>query len=330
MNLNEVSKSQMNFVSIKDKNIWIDLLDRALFRTFFHEPEWEDFLEKEFQWMKFEHYTWKDELLLSVARCKLLGKEKIISHPLCEYGGPLPLKEKINFDSFISDFQSYFGVNARIQFHPYVLAGTSSGRSTFLIENFSKKTSQDLWSSFRKTLRQEIKKGEQHNIVIEELGAEEDLKKFYNLYLDTIKRHKTVPIPFSIIKFLSAHAKIFLAKKGNVVIGGSIFLLYKPFIHYFINASDHKYRDWNIGHKILWHVMQNYAGGEYDYFDLGGTRKGSSLETFKKGWGTEEYSIYEIGSRGTSNVSSWKREAWSILPEFFSKKIAPYALYWLI
>ncbi len=323
----------MNFVRIKDKNIWMDFLDKVLFRTFFHDPEWENFLEKEFSWIKFEHYIWKDELLLSIARCKLFGKEKLISHPLCEYGGPLPLKEKVDFESFEKDFIQEFGRKARIQFHPYILSGSdpdSIGRSTFLIESFSKKTSQDLWKTFRKTLRQEIRKGEQHNIVIGEFSAEEDLKKFYNLYLDTIKRHKTVPIPFSVMKFLSAHAKIFLAKRGNVVIGGSVFLLYKPFIHYFINASDYKYRDWNIGHKILWHVMQDYAGKKYDYFDLGGTRKGSALEVFKKGWGAKEYSIYEINSHDTNRIASWKRNIRSMLPAAIIKRAARHALYWTV
>jgi lipid II:glycine glycyltransferase (peptidoglycan interpeptide bridge formation enzyme) len=255
----------------------------------------------------------------------------------------LPIKEKVDFDGFIGDFKSFFGINARIQFHSCImqnyrgqtpiLSGSdpdSFERSTFLIEDFSRKTAQNLWGAFRKTLGQEIKKSEQHNIVVEELGGEDELKKFYNLYLDTIKRHKTIPLPFSIIKFLSAHAKIFLAKRDGAVIGGSVFLLYKPFIHYFINASDFRFRELNIGHKILWHVMQLYAGKDYDYFDLGGTRKGSALETFKRGWGAKEYPIYEIGQRGTSQPALWKRDLWAVIPGFLAKRAARYALYWLV
>jgi len=137
-----------------------------------------------------------------------------------------------------------------------------------------------LLGSFRKTLKQEIKKSEQHGIDILECKTGEDLKKFYSLYLETIKRQRSIPLPYSVFEFFDKHAKIFIAKKSEQIIGGSVFLRNKPFIHYFINASDYKLRGLNIGHRILWHVIQEYAGKEYDYFDLGGTRKGSSLEIF--------------------------------------------------
>ena len=96
------------FSKVENKSQWRSLLNRALFKTFFHTSEWEDFLEKEFSWIKFERYIWKDELLLSVARCKLFGKEKIVSHPFCEYGGPLPLVESVEYASFEQDFVKKF------------------------------------------------------------------------------------------------------------------------------------------------------------------------------------------------------------------------------
>lgn len=330
----------MNFIEVKDKNVWKELLGRTLFKTFFHEPEWENFLEKEFSWIKFGHYIWKNGLLLSIARCKLLGKEKLISHPLCEYGGPMPLKEEFDLNSFFEDFTREFGTNARIQFHSYILRfanrpplnlplvrGDKVTRSTFIVEDFSKKTRKDLWSSFRKTLRSEINKSERHNIDISECETENELKEFYNLYTKTIKRHKTVPLPYSAFKFFN---KIYLAKLNGRIIGGSVFLFYSPFIHYFINASDYKFRGLNIGHRILWHAMQNYAGKEYDYFDLGGTRSGSALEIFKTGWGAKKYSIYELGKYGPNQIAGWKRKAWGLLPICAIKKLSRYAFYWAI
>ena len=89
----------MKFTKITNKNEWQDLLGKVLFKTFFHNIDWEEFLESQFKWLKFERYLWPaqgGQALLSLARVKVGGKEKLVSHPFCEYGGPLPLAEKID------------------------------------------------------------------------------------------------------------------------------------------------------------------------------------------------------------------------------------------
>lgn len=325
------------FKKIDDKRNWNKLLDKTLFKTFFHSLEWESFLENEFHWIRFERYVWRDELLLSIARCKLLGKEKLVSHPLCEYGGPLPLKEKVDLEGFIQDFKKQFGEKARVKFHPYIhnspqlpLALKKGGISTFWIEGLSKKTPEDLWRGFRKTLRQEIEKSEVNKVIVEECKSVGELKHFYNLYLQTVKRHKNIPLPFSAFTFFYERpVQVLIARLGSRVIGGSVFLFYPPFIHYFINAVDYKLRSLNVGHAILWHVIQRYSEKEYDYFDLGGTRGGSPLEIFKKGWGAKAHPIYELGGNGSMTGNNlFLRTSWSLLPDSLIKIFARRVL-WL-
>lgn len=393
------------FSKVENKSQWKGLLDSALFKTFFHSPGWEEFLENEFKWIKFEHYVWcpfgtspagrKDEALLSMARCRLFGKEKLVSHPFCEYGGPLPLKEKFDFENFIGDFRSAFGFSARIRFHPYLYRnsevqycfpahsrpasaglegsgcfGSPCGRSaegrqtspsrlqqgenppesnielpnrfisTFWIENFSQRSPEDLLKSFRKTLRHEIKKAEGSGMEVSECENEEDLKEFYGQYLQTVKRHKNIPLPFSAFRFfcgsmltgsdpVNSSSKIFLAKTGNKVVGGSVFLFYPPFIHYFINASDIRFREYNANHLILWKAIQKYSGSGFDYFDLGGTRKGSGLEIFKRGWGAKEFPIYEVGGSGKESKGdkSMLRSIWGMLPISISSRLSHFMLW---
>ena len=60
------------------KKEYKELCNKALFKTFFHNPEWHDFLEKEFKWLKFEYYLCENKALLSFAR---IGN-KLISLPL--------------------------------------------------------------------------------------------------------------------------------------------------------------------------------------------------------------------------------------------------------
>ncbi len=261
----------------------------------------------------------------------MLGKEKIVSHPLCEYGGPLPLKEGVDYSRAENDFIKEFGSSARMRFHPYVRAGSTGNLSTFWIENYSKKTVDDLWRGLRKTLRQEIRSGEGQDIYIEDCGSKVELKQFYGIYLDTVRRHKNIPLPFAVFKFLydgAVDADILLAKKDGRVLGGSAFLFYKPFIHYFLSANDREFKKYNIGHLILWSAMQSYKNNEgYDYFDLGGTRKGSSLEIFKRGWGTKEYLIHEIGGSGKGSTNSSWRNILGLIPPPFMKRFATLALW---
>lgn len=321
----------MNFQKVENKNKWESLSEKAFFRTFFHTPEWESFLEKEFFWLKFEHYLWGDKLLLSIARCRLLGKEKIVSHPFCEYGGPLPLAENIDYSKVQNDFTKEFGNSARMRFHPYLTVGSSGNLATFWIENYSKKTLDDLWRGLRKTLRQEIGVGEAQDVYVEDCKSEDELRQFYNIYLNTVRRHKNIPLTFAIFKFLykgDVDADILLAKKDGKVLGGSVFLFYEPFIHYFLSANDYKFRKCNIGHVILWSAIRGYKDNEtYDYFDLGGTRKGSALEIFKRGWGAKEYPIHEIGGNANGATDSPYRNILGLVPPVFMKHFATLALW---
>jgi len=233
-----------------------------------------------------------------------------------------------------------------VQFHPYIFkynrgatsipSGSDTQRLSYWIDNFSSRDSGALWAGFRKTLRQEIQKSEGAEISICEASDGEEVRDFYKLYLSTIKRHRNIPLPMSVFRFFASgvegSAKIFLAKKDGRVIGGSIFLFYKPFIHYFINASDYGLREFNVGHRILWHVLRTYSGKRdgYDYFDLGGTRTGSSIEVFKRGWGSVAHPIYETGAKEGIKNNSMLRAVWGMVPSGILSKFLHYALYFKV
>ena len=174
-----------------------------------------------------------------------------------------------------------------------------------------------------------MKKFGESGIKVAECRDAKDLNHFYGLYLRTMKKHKNIPLPFSAFAFFyrDSDAKILLAYKDKKVVGGSVFLFYKPFIHYFINSSDSNFRYLNIGHGILWYAMRSWATGNYNFFDLGGTRKNSSLEIFKRGWGAKEYAIHEIGPKRDGSGKSALRNIWSILPDSAVRRLSPFFLW---
>jgi len=324
------------------KQEYKDLFNTALFSTFFHAPEWQDFLEKEFKWLKFEHYLYKparrgggDEFLLSFGR---VGN-KLISLPFCEYGGPLPLKDNIDFRNFEKDVLKEFK-NIKIKFHPKILDyfNISNKRSdqtseaikhqtlTHWIENLKNISEQELLSSFRKTSRHEIIHAQESGLEIKKCENLKELKRFYNLYTANLKRKKTVPYPFPVIKFLyeQPDTEILLALIGNKIIAGSLFLNYSGFVHYFLNASDYKYRNFGVNYLIIWEKLKDLIGKNV-IFDFGASPRGSNLEIFKRGWGGKEYPILQIGIKRTEEGlrSSKLRNIWGLLPNWLIKKLSP-------
>ena len=302
-----------------------ELLDKALFKTFFHSLEWQDFLEKEFRWIRFEHYLYRNELLFSLAA---VG-EKLISLPFCEYGGPLPIKNDINLNDFRKDILNEFK-NIKIKFHPKVKVGDlNSDISTHWIENLENASEEEIWGSFRKTLRHEIEHAQKQDLQIKRCENLAELKQFYNLYTANLKRKKTVPYPWSLIQFLyqNPSSEVLLALYQGKIIGGDLFLQYNNFVHYFLSASDYKYRDFSISHLLLWGKIKSLIGKNI-IFDLGASPKGSALEIFKRGWGGKEYPILQIGIKRSEEPlrSSKLRNIFGLLPNFAIKILSRYLI----
>jgi len=316
-----------NFQKITKKE-YGEFLGKALFKTFFHSLEWHEFLEQQFKWLKFEYYLYKNEALFPLA---IIGK-KLISLPFCEYGGPLPLKHDIKIDEFERDVLEEFK-NIKIKFHPRVSNPTGKIELSLSIlsshwrgdlKNISEK---ELWDSLRKTLRHEIKHAQEQNLKIKKCENLKELKAFYNLYVANLRYKKTVPYPWPLIQFLYKNApnELLLAFYRGEIVGGSLFLEYSGFVHYFLSASDYKYKNLGVSYFILWEKIKSLIGKDV-IFDLGASPRDSNLEIFKRGWGGTEYPIYQIGIKreDESLRSSKLRNIWGLLPNFVIKKISSY------
>lgn len=332
-----------NFQKIENKKELQGLLDKALFKTFFHELEWQEFLEKEFKWLKFEHYLYKDKALLSFGK---VGK-RLISLPFCEYGGPLPLpgKDKINFKEFSKDVLNAFG-SIKIKFHPMILKFLNTEFSkgngstcTYWIDNLDKANEDALFSLFRLSTKQRIRKGNKEDLLISECKNKKDLKEFYDIYVKTMKRNKTVCFPIQIFEFLhqksleSEIVDFLLIKHQKKIISGIIVLFYSNIAHYFLSAMDYKYvkeNKLNPMYFILWEEIKSIINSKKaNVFDFGGTKIGSSLEEFKRGWSTKQYPIWKLESGQAAQEKLQKsklRNVWGLLPNSLVKIISPYII----
>jgi len=323
------------FTKITDEKEWQKLLDKVLFKTFFHNIEWEEFLEKEFKWLKFERYLYKNSTLLSLAR---VG-DKLISHPFCEYGGPLPLVEKVNFDEFRHDLFSEFRTPIKISFHPYLLSYFKNGsrwnldsseRETYFFEDLDSKTEEELWQLMDRNRHRSIKFAKEQDWQVEECQSLEDLKHLYHFYVKNLKKHRTLVYPFSFFEFFYQHpkAKILLVRHRERLIGGNVFLFYNKLVHSFLCGFDEKDKKFGAHSLLLWEAIKKFKGEGYSVFDFGGTRKNTSIGDFKKRWGAKVYPIFELKNySGKSHLQKSKlRNIYALLPPFLIKKLSPHLL----
>ena len=329
------------FLKIEDREEWKNLLDKVLFKTFFHSLEWEEFLEKEFKWLKFERYLWQSQAILSLARIKVGGKEKLISHPFCEYGGPLPLIEKIDGHGFQEDLFDQFKTPLKISFHPYLLdyfenlGKQESQRETYLFEEVdAPNLAQAIGDRNRQRL---IKIAEEEKIEAKKCEKLEDLKALYNLYVKNLKKHKVPVYPFSFFEFFfeeskkeNPNAEILLFWRENKnkreLAGGNVFLSYGKIVHSFLCGFDEKSRKSEAHSIVIWTEIKSAQRRGQKVFDFGATQKISSNKDFKQRWGGKAFPVFELKnySGGSKIRDSFFRDVWGCLPAGLIKLLSPH------
>lgn len=317
------------FLKIVDKKEWQNLLSKVLFKTFFHNLEWEEFLEKQFNWLKFERYIYKNDCLLSLARVD----KKLISHPFCEYGGPLPLVEKIDGLAFQKDLFEEFKIPLKISFHPKLLDyfkgydDNQSQRETYLLEQIQSLNPENIGDRNR---RRAVKTAQESGLTCQKCEKIDDLKTLYNFYVKSLKKHRALVYPFSFFEFFfqNPNAEILLVKKEKKIVGGNIFLFYDKIIHSFLCGFDEKYRKLGAHSLVLWLEFRRKQKEGFKAFDFGATKKSSSLSNFKSRWGAKPYPVFELKNyTGSPRLKdSFLRDVWSYLPSFLIKKLSPHLL----
>lgn len=120
-------------------------------------------------------------------------------------------------------------------------------------------TEEECWRQIRKRYRENIRKAQKYEIVIEMSNQHDHAEIFYQLYTKTMEDVKANQYYFfdkeffsNILKFLNNQSFVFLAYYQGQVIAASLFMWGKNFLHYFFAGMDHKY-SYTEAHKFIVH-----------------------------------------------------------------------------
>jgi lipid II:glycine glycyltransferase (peptidoglycan interpeptide bridge formation enzyme) len=164
------------------------------------------------------------------------------------------------------------------------------------------RSEEELMIQMRKTTRYEIKKAVRENVKITTSVDEKDIKKFYDLQIETAKRQKFVPFSY---KFLHEQFKIFAENKNALLykatfesklLAQAFVIFYGKEAVYHYGASTDEGRRHPGAYLIQWEAIKEAKKRGITRYNFWGVapendtnHRFSGLSLFKRGFGGQDF-----------------------------------------
>jgi hypothetical protein len=148
-----------------------------------------------------------------------------------------------------------------------------------------KKTSNNLWRSLRRA--------DQAGVSVREGRSEGDLKRFYAMYCETMRRHRSLPRSYRMLSMARRSLsdmglyRLLLAEHDGEVIAGGVFCAYRDTVDLVFNASSERHLRLSPNHAVYWSAISWAIERGYRYYNMGEAPVDGSLGRFKAQWGGE-------------------------------------------
>jgi hypothetical protein len=173
----------------------------------------------------------------------------------------------------------------------------------------------------RHNIKWAVKKAEKQGVRVRDADNEHELRAWYSLYLQTMRRNVVPPRPL----------RLFLAMWRNLVpkglmrlqlaeqftgcqrrlVAGSIFLRFHDTVWYAFTGVADKGLVLHPNDLILWHAINGACGTGIRYFDFGEVAEGSpELVRFKTKWGARPKDQYRYYFGDTESCSDNANNKW--------------------
>lgn len=198
---------------------------------------------------------------------------------------------------------------------------------------------ESIWDAMESSRRGHVRKARENSSLEFAVGdSVSDLREYYRLHLETMRGHGTPPHSFRFFRTLwdelwrDGNFRLTLVRKDGDPINGVIDLASDTTVHQWSAVSDYAFRDLDGGSLLTWKSLEWAAENGYDAYELGRTREGSGVYSFKKSFGGEKtwYDDFHYFPRETGTLPDPEREvyepikrAWRRLPIPVTRAIGP-------
>ena len=351
---------EVDVVRSDKADTWNNLVERSPYASAYHLWEWGEALSSTYKHQRYYLATTQNGdvsgiLPLIHVKSRLFGN-RLISLPFCEHGGPLAdprLKDEETrrvIEGLLdatNNLARALGVEyveirnpqASVMQDLHCAQGYSAFQkyTTFKID--LAREQKELWSSLHQRARNKVRKAVKSGVEVEEADGVQRLKDYYKLYLKTQRRHGSPPHGYKLFEKLydayqpKGKMKILLAEHQGKPIAGLINFHHNKMIFGWDSVGDAEHRRFHPTNLLLWNTVEWGVKNGYRTFDLGRTRRATTVYRFKSGWGGKETYlkdyVYFVGSNNTEFPDPeqtryrYLSKLWGLVPTSLSKKIGP-------
>ena len=145
------------------------------------------------------------------------------------------------------------------------------------------------WRKTSNNLFRSLKKADKAGFRFREGDAGRDLRRFYRLYLHTMRKHRTLPRSLRQVKLARdllapGEFRLFVVERDGVIAAGGVFHVFGGTVELIYNGSDDAALDLRPNHALYWNVMCWAAEQGHETFDFGEASPTTSLGRFKSQW----------------------------------------------
>ncbi|MDA1316083.1 MAG: GNAT family N-acetyltransferase [Acidobacteria bacterium] len=160
---------------------------------------------------------------------------------------------------------------------------------------------EEIWRGYRKTLRHEIKRAREHGLRVTEDEGLLKLRRFVDLYRETMTRNQAAPSYFfgvdyfvALFNALPGRAHLFTVCDGETLVAGGVFVETDGIVQYHLSGSDQRYAGLAPAKLLLDEVRLWAAARGHRHLHLGGGRGGSrdSLFAFKAAFSGRHFPFF--------------------------------------
>ena len=197
------------------------------------------------------------------------------------------------------------------------LKGYSRNLSYLHFLDLKRKTSKALWSDYKSRIRRDVSKARRSGIKVKRIEKEEEIHAYYRLYLDTMKRNRSIgPHPEAFYKALYSNlilpdkATILFAEYQGRYISGVVLIFSDDICYLLGNVSSQKYLTLCPSDLLVHLAIEESITRKMSGFDfMTSSSSDINLMNFKEKWGAGRHDFYTF----EKNLSIFKPGIWDFI-----------------
>jgi hypothetical protein len=149
------------------------------------------------------------------------------------------------------------------------------------------------WKKSQNNLWRSIRKADRSGVTARVSDSEDDLRAFYRLYEENVRRHRSLPYSWRLFALTRRELspdgvfRLVVAEHEGEIVAGAVLNAFRHNIDLVYNASSSRHLDVRPNHAVYWHAIEWGIANGYRTYTMGQAPPGDSLARFKAQWGGE-------------------------------------------